>query len=82
MSKPRILVVDDEATARNGLAKLLEQEGYVVDTAADGVEALAAEGINIGMISTSEIKISVVIDLGRGEDALRAVHKAFLATGS
>jgi len=45
-------------------------------------EALAAEGINIGMISTSEIKISVVIDLGRGEDALRAVHKAFLATGS
>jgi len=24
----------------------------------------------------------VVIDLGRGEDALRAVHKAFLATGS
>jgi len=50
--------------------------------AAKMFEALAAEGINIGMISTSEIKISVVIDLGRGEDALRAVHKAFLATGS
>jgi aspartate kinase len=49
--------------------------------AAKMFEALAAEGINIGMISTSEIKISVVIDLGRGEDALRAVHKAFLATG-
>jgi len=46
--------------------------------AAKMFEALAAEGINIGMISTSEIKISVVIDLGRGEDALRAVHKAFL----
>jgi aspartokinase len=30
------------------------------------------------MISTSEIKISVVIDLKRGEDAMRAVHAAFL----
>jgi aspartate kinase len=50
--------------------------------AAKMFEALAAEGINIGMISTSEIKISVVIDLRRGEDALRAVHKAFLATGA
>jgi two-component system response regulator HydG len=40
MSKTRILVVDDEATARNGLGKLLEQEGYLVDLAADGQEAL------------------------------------------
>ena len=42
MSKTKILVVDDEATARNGLAKLLEQEGYQVDLAADGQEALTA----------------------------------------
>ena len=40
MSKGRILVVDDEASARNGLAKLLTQEGYSVELAADGREAL------------------------------------------
>jgi aspartate kinase len=39
---------------------------------------LAAEGVNIGMISTSEIKISVVIDLDKAEQAMRAVHAAFL----
>lgn len=41
-------------------------------------DTLAREGINIDMISTSEIKISVVIDLARGEQAMRAVHAAFL----
>jgi len=41
-------------------------------------ETLAREGINIDMISTSEIKISVVIDLAKGEQATRAVHAAFL----
>jgi two-component system, NtrC family, response regulator HydG len=40
MKKARILVVDDEASARSGLAKLLEQEGYEIDTAADGAQAL------------------------------------------
>jgi len=41
-------------------------------------EALAKEGINIEMISTSEIKISVLVELSTGEQALRAVHAAFL----
>ncbi|WP_437903365.1 sigma-54 dependent transcriptional regulator [Sorangium sp. So ce327] len=36
----RVLVVDDEASARSGLEKLLRQEGYTVDAAADGVEAI------------------------------------------
>jgi aspartate kinase len=39
--------------------------------------ALADAKINIQMISTSEIKISCVIDEKHAEDALRAVHKAF-----
>ena len=46
--------------------------------AAKMFETLADEGINIEMISTSEIKISVLVELSRGEQALRAVHKAFL----
>ncbi|MEK7685684.1 MAG: aspartate kinase [Verrucomicrobiota bacterium] len=41
-------------------------------------DTLAREGINIDMISTSEIKISVVIDLAKGETAMKAVHAAFL----
>jgi aspartate kinase len=46
--------------------------------AAKMFQTLATEGVNIDMISTSEIKISVVIDLAKGEPAMRAVHKAFL----
>ena len=38
---------------------------------------LADEGINIQMISTSEIKIAVVIDEKYMELAVRALHKAF-----
>jgi len=41
-------------------------------------ETLANEGVNIQMISTSEIKISVVVDLAKGEDAMKAIHAAFL----
>ena len=38
---------------------------------------LAEEGINIEMISTSEIKISIVINEKQMELAVRALHKAF-----
>jgi len=38
---------------------------------------LAEEGINIQMISTSEIKITVVIDQKYTELAVRVLHKAF-----
>jgi aspartate kinase len=41
-------------------------------------ETLAREGVNIDMISTSEIKISVVVDLAKGEQAMKAIHAAFL----
>jgi len=40
-------------------------------------DILAEEGINIQMISTSEIKISVVIDEKYLELAARALHKGF-----
>jgi aspartate kinase len=42
-------------------------------------DVLAAEGINIQMISTSEIKISVVVDEKYVELAVRALHDAFVA---
>lgn len=46
--------------------------------AAKMFQILAREGINIEMISTSEIKISVVIDEKQTEHAVRALHEAFI----
>lgn len=40
-------------------------------------EALAAAGINIEMISTSEIRISVVVKADDVDNAVRAIHTAF-----
>ncbi len=40
-------------------------------------EALSGAGINIQMISTSEIKVSVLIDQDDGDRALKAVHEKF-----
>lgn len=46
--------------------------------AAKMFEVLAREGINIEMISTSEIKISVVIEAKYSELAVRVLHEAFI----
>ena len=40
-------------------------------------KALAGEGINIQMISTSDIRISCVIEAKYGELAVRVLHDAF-----
>ncbi|MDB5792486.1 MAG: aspartate kinase [Massilia sp.] len=48
-----------------------------VGVASQMFRTLAEEGINIMMISTSEIKISVLIDEKYMELAVRALHKAF-----
>jgi aspartate kinase len=70
-----------ELIANEGIAKLsivgvgMRSHSGV---AAKMFETLAQEDINIDMISTSEIKISVVVDLAKGEAATRAVHDAFV----
>lgn len=46
--------------------------------AAKTFQALAENGINIQMISTSEIKISVVIEAGQADQAVRALHETFI----
>jgi aspartate kinase len=43
--------------------------------------AMAEKGINIQMISTSEIKISIVMDEDRAAEAMRAAHDAFHLEG-
>jgi aspartate kinase len=39
--------------------------------------ALAEKGINIGMINTSEVRVSVVVDRDKGPLALAALQGAF-----
>ncbi len=46
--------------------------------AAKMFEALSDAGINIRMISTSEIKVSVLIDESRADEAVIAVHDKFV----
>jgi aspartate kinase len=45
--------------------------------AAQMFEALAAKGINIQMIATSEIRVSCVVAEDQGAEALQAVHQVF-----
>jgi aspartate kinase len=40
-------------------------------------ESLAAAGVNIQMISTSEIKVSVLIDLADSDRAVQVIHQEF-----
>ena len=43
-------------------------------------EALAAAGINVEMVNTSEVRVNVVVDGAQGEAALRALNDAFADT--
>ena len=48
-----------------------------IGVAAAMFEALADEGINIHMISTSEIRVSCVIDECHINEAIKALHRKF-----
>ncbi|MEE8311149.1 MAG: ACT domain-containing protein [Candidatus Binatia bacterium] len=43
-------------------------------------DVLAGEGVNIQLISTSEIKISVIVDVDDVDRAVRALHAAFITS--
>ena len=45
-------------------------------------QVLAENGINIQLISTSEIKVSVVIEESRPNAPCEALHAAFLEAGA
>jgi len=64
MKKSKILVVDDEASARSGLSKLLEQEGYGVETAADGLLALEAVAENAPALIVTDLKMPNLDGMG------------------
>ena len=69
-----------DLTANDGIAKvsavgigMRSHSGVAATT----FSALGAAGINIDMISTSEIKIACIVDEKEGEEACRVVHRAF-----
>jgi aspartate kinase len=45
-------------------------------------QVLGEHGINIQLITTSEIKVSVVVEEARSDDAVRALHAAFAEAGA
>jgi two-component system, NtrC family, response regulator HydG len=57
MSKARILVVDDEASARGGLEKLLKQSGYTVALAPDGAVALEVASSTAPDVVVTDLKM-------------------------
>ncbi len=67
----RILVVDDEATTRRTLQAYLEQEGYSVHTAADGLAALSAARD----LKPDLIVLDIMLPGMDGVEVLRALRK-------
>lgn len=78
--EPALKEVGGEATFDENIAKL-SVVGVGMKThsgvAATLFEALAKAGVNLELISTSEIKISVVIEKTKADEAARVTHKAF-----
>ena len=64
----------DKITVNNDCASMQSHPG----TASTMFEALYSQNINIHMISTSEIKISVIIDKADADRAVAAIHDAFI----
>ena len=69
----QILVVDDEAHIRTGLAKGLSGEEIVVDTAKDGVEALEKFRRDEHQLVITDVRLPGNVD---GLDVLRSIHEA------
>jgi two-component system response regulator MprA len=69
ISKPSILIVDDERSVRNALHRWFDACGYLVDVAMDGVEAVEK--------CTSKVFDAVIMDLEmprmNGGEALSAI---------
>jgi two-component system response regulator RegX3 len=65
-----ILVVDDEQSYRDALSVALQQEGFDVETAADGVEALA----KFDAVQPSLVLLDVMLPKMSGVDVCREIR--------
>jgi DNA-binding response OmpR family regulator len=71
----RILVADDEPALRRVLQRLLEQEGYVVETVQDGEEALTRL-LNPSLTPVDLLLLDVHMPRRTGIEVLRALREA------
>ena len=55
--RARILVVDDDESIRKVLATILEEEGYVVDTAKNGREAIKKSKVKFYNLTLIDIRL-------------------------
>ena len=70
-TKARVLVVDDEASARSGMEKLLRQEGFMVDVAEGGQAALAIAADNPPDVVITDLKMPGM----DGVELLKKLHE-------
>jgi len=68
----RVLIVDDDRAVRDSLRRSLEFNGYAVDVAADGAEALA----RVPLIDPDAIVMDVMMPRLDGLEATRALRDA------
>ena len=58
MDEPfKVLVIDDEESIRSVMTKILEEEGFVVDTARNGKQAIEKSKINFYNLAFIDIKL-------------------------
>jgi DNA-binding response OmpR family regulator len=80
---PHILIVDDEPAATEALRELLEDEGYVVATAAAGAEALERLGNDEPQVLLTDLCLPDIDGLELARKARERAHCAVLVmTGS
>jgi DNA-binding NtrC family response regulator len=56
-SKPKILVIDDDPTIRNTVEAALKLEGFIIDTAETGKEAIAKSKENFYNLALIDIRL-------------------------
>ncbi len=57
MEKQRILIVEDDKTVLKNFKEILELEGYIVDTAENGKEAIEKSNINFYNLALVDIRL-------------------------
>jgi DNA-binding NtrC family response regulator len=73
----QILVVDDEAAVRSGIAQVLERQGLAVATAADGRQALEALALRPFAVALVDLKLPDQ----DGTELLKLIRAEYPATG-